>query len=48
MTYGLEQQVPVGGLSPGPHQLRAEFVAADHAPFNPPVVATVTFVKASP
>ncbi len=48
MTYGLEQQVPVGGLSPGEHRLRAEFVAADHAPFNPPVVATVTFVKASP
>jgi hypothetical protein len=45
MTYGLEQQVPVGGLSPGEHRLRAEFVASDHAPFNPRVVATVTFVK---
>ena len=46
MTYGLEQEVPIGGLSPGAHRLEAEFVAADHAPFNPRVVATVTFVKA--
>lgn len=44
MTYGSEQEVPVADLAPGAHRLRAEFVAADHAPFNPRVVATVTFV----
>lgn len=32
-----------GTLEPGPHLLEAEFVAADHAPFNPRVIATVTF-----
>ncbi len=47
MTYGLEQEVGVAGLTPGVHRLRAEYVAADHAPFNPDVVATVTFVKAA-
>jgi hypothetical protein len=34
MNYGLEQDLPV---SPGTLVLRAEFVAADHAPFNPRV-----------
>jgi hypothetical protein len=34
MNYGLEQDVPI---NPGTHVLRAEFVAADHAPFNPRV-----------
>lgn len=34
MNYGLEQDIPV---SPGTLVLRAEFVAADHAPFNPRV-----------
>jgi hypothetical protein len=34
MDYGLEQDLPV---TPGTHVLRAEFVAADHAPFNPRV-----------
>jgi hypothetical protein len=29
--------------APGPHDLRAEFVAVDHGPFDPRVVATVTF-----
>jgi hypothetical protein len=29
--------------SPGPHELRAEFVAVDHGPFQPRVLATVTF-----
>jgi hypothetical protein len=29
---------------PGDHVLRAEFVAADHGPFDPPVQATVRFV----
>jgi hypothetical protein len=34
MNYGLEQALPV---TSGTHVLRAEFVAADHAPFNPRV-----------
>ena len=39
MTYGLTEDLK--GLTPGPHSLRAEFVAADHAPFKNPVVAAV-------
>jgi hypothetical protein len=34
MNYGLEQDLPV---QPGSTVLRAEFVAADHAPFSPRV-----------
>jgi len=34
MNYGLEQDLPV---QPGTIVLKAEFVAADHAPFNPRV-----------
>jgi len=34
MNYGLEQDLPV---QPGTYVLKAEFVAADHAPFNPRV-----------
>jgi hypothetical protein len=34
MNYGLEQDLPV---TPGSTVLRAEFVAADHAPFSPRV-----------
>ncbi|MEX2274225.1 MAG: hypothetical protein WEA10_01475 [Actinomycetota bacterium] len=30
-------------VSPGDHLLRIEFVASDHAPFDPRVVADVTF-----
>jgi hypothetical protein len=45
MTYGLDQEVPIDGLTPGVHRLQAEFVAANHVPFNPRVVSTVTFVK---
>ena len=37
MNYGIEQDLPV---TPGTYVLRAEFVAADHAPFNPRVVST--------
>jgi hypothetical protein len=48
MTYGLEQSLPIGDLSAGTHELEAEFVAADHGPFEPRVWATSTFVKASP
>jgi hypothetical protein len=45
MTYGLLQPIDLGSLEPGEHVLRAEFVAADHAPFDPRVIATTTFVK---
>jgi hypothetical protein len=45
MTYGMQQEVPVGDLVPGRHRLVAEFVAADHAPFDPRVTASVTFLK---
>jgi len=31
------------GLTPGSHLLQAEFAAADHGPFNPRVIVTVTF-----
>ncbi len=40
MAYGLQQPVDV---SPGIHVLVAEFVAGDHAPFNPRVAVTRTF-----
>lgn len=38
MNYSLEQDLPV---TPGTYQLKAEFVAADHAPFNPRVWSPV-------
>lgn len=38
---GLEEVIPNVAL--GPHILEAEFVAADHGPFDPRVLATVTF-----
>ena len=34
MNYGLTQDLPV---HPGTYVLKAEFVAADHAPFDPRV-----------
>jgi hypothetical protein len=40
MTAALSTVVP--GLKPGHHVLEAEFVANDHAPFDPPVVAVVS------
>ena len=40
MSYGLEQTVPV---TPGNHVLQAEFVAGDHAPFFPRVIAVKRF-----
>jgi hypothetical protein len=40
MTSGLAARVTA---PPGTHELRAEFVAVDHAPFQPRVIATVTF-----
>jgi hypothetical protein len=41
MTTTLHRNV---GMVAGPHTLRAEFVAVDHAPFDPPVVDSVSFV----
>ena len=40
MNYGLEQDLPV---RPGTYVLKAEFVAADHAPFNPRVWSPEVF-----
>jgi hypothetical protein len=41
MTFGLDQQIP--NVSPGQHVLRVEFVASDHAPFDPRVFKSVIF-----
>lgn len=41
MAYGLEQEVAV---TKGPHLLQAEYVAADHSPFNPRVIVAATIV----
>ncbi|HJY32337.1 MAG TPA: DUF6130 family protein [Actinomycetota bacterium] len=41
MTQGLEQTIP--DVPPGPHRITVEFVASDHAPFDPRVVAVVAF-----
>ncbi|HLY35963.1 MAG TPA: hypothetical protein VKU35_04545 [Candidatus Limnocylindria bacterium] len=38
MNYGLTQDLPV---HPGTYALKAEFVASDHAPFNPRVWSAV-------
>lgn len=48
MTYGVAQVVDVGFLDEGEHDLRAEYVAADHAPFFPRVTASVTFRTEDP
>jgi hypothetical protein len=40
MNYGLEQDLPI---HPGTYVLKAEFVAADHAPFSPRVWSTEVF-----
>jgi hypothetical protein len=40
MTTGLDAEIVA---PPGQHELRAEFVAVDHGPFQPRVVRTVTF-----
>jgi len=45
MTYGTEQVVDLTDVPAGPHTLTAEFVAADHLPFAPPVASSVDFVK---
>ena len=43
-TGGLE--IATGPLPKGPHLLQVEFVAVDHAPFNPRVLAQVTVTAA--
>jgi hypothetical protein len=46
MAYGTEQELP--NLVPGKHSLQAEFVATDHGPFDPKIVAGVLFVVGAP
>jgi hypothetical protein len=41
MTQGLEQLIP--DLRPGQHLIKVEFVASDHLPFDPRVIAAVAF-----
>lgn len=41
MNFSLTGEIP--SVTPGQHILRAEFVAADHLPFNPRVFVSVTF-----
>lgn len=41
MTQGLEQTIP--DVAPGEHRIVVEFVASDHAPFDPRVVSVVAF-----
>jgi hypothetical protein len=45
MTTGVQTIIP--DVPPGQHLLKVEFVATDHAPFDPRVIAVVAFqVKA--
>jgi hypothetical protein len=41
MNYGLRQRLPK--LPPGQHVVQVEFVAADHAPFDPRVLTQAAF-----
>jgi hypothetical protein len=41
MNYQLQNAIP--DVTPGPHLLQAEFVASDHAPFDPRVIAVTSF-----
>ncbi len=41
MNFQLDGAIP--NVSPGAHILRVEFVASDHAPFDPRVIVQVTF-----
>ncbi|MGH9222524.1 MAG: hypothetical protein ACRD2W_01700 [Acidimicrobiales bacterium] len=41
MTYGTSQEMK--DIAPGPHNLQAEFVATDHAPFANRVIVAVAF-----
>ncbi len=41
------QIIDLRNVAPGTHTLTADFVAADHLPFNPPVSTQVTFDRTS-
>jgi hypothetical protein len=41
MNYGLRERLPQ--LTPGQHVVQVEFVAADHAPFDPRVLTQAAF-----
>jgi hypothetical protein len=41
MNYQLKNVIT--DVKPGPHLLQAEFVASDHAPFDPRVIAVTSF-----
>ena len=41
MNYGLRQRLPA--LPPGQHVVQVEFVAADHAPFEPRILTQAAF-----
>jgi hypothetical protein len=41
MNYQLKNVIT--DVQPGPHLLQAEFVASDHAPFDPRVIAVTSF-----
>jgi hypothetical protein len=45
MNYGLRQRLPA--LPPGQHVVQVEFVAADHAPFEPRILTQAAFEVAS-
>ena len=44
MNYGLRQRLPE--LTPGQHVVQVEFVAADHAPFEPRILTQAAFTMA--
>ena len=48
MTLGEVQVLDLRPFGSGTHTIEAEFVAADHLPFSPPVSATVTIEKEAP
>lgn len=43
MRMGFSQRVDIGDLDRGRHLLMVEYVASDHAPFNPRVIDRTTF-----
>jgi hypothetical protein len=45
MTFGEVQVLDLRSVAPGTHTIEAEFVAADHLPFSPPVRATIAIEK---
>lgn len=43
VTMTSDTSLSLTGLTPGEHLLQVEFVASDHAPFDPRVLAAVSF-----